>query len=239
METKSGYIVAYLMAVAITIAPMGSSVAASPTPDSRSPRPDERNEERVLGYLRPALVGAKKAGRLYYVVPCKDPDHDFPVPFPDIRAQSPLNDRVGLGAVRDIFRDDKRVTVLETTDGIIKVNIGQVPAAILQTKIPLLRLKPLQQYNPTSAVFALTDTKAVQAAMRKLGLQEAASVFSIPHNLPAKTAPHLTTIIKDVTLDQALDIVAKTFGVVVVFGECTSDTGPSFMRVHTVHLRVD
>jgi hypothetical protein len=236
MEAGSRYIAVYFITVGIVTA--WTNIGAASPPDAGS-RPDQRYEETVLGYLRPALLAAKKVGRLYYVVPCKDPDHDFPVPFPDVKAQSPLNDRGGLETVRDIFRDDKRVTVSEEPDGIIKVRVGEVPAAILQTKIPLLRLKPLQQYNPTSAVFAITDTKAIQGAMRKLGLQGTPTVYSIPGNLPTKPAPHLPAVIKNVTLDQALDIVARTFGVIVVFGECTSSTGPSFMRVHTVYLQVD
>lgn len=232
MEEKSKGIAAYFMTVTIATALTGISAATSPPPDSGS-RPDERYEDAVLGYLRPALHVAKKTGRIYYVVPCENPDKEFPVPFPNVRVQAPLNHGVGLEAVRDIFRDDKRVTVSEEPDGIVKVRVGQVPAAILQTKIPLLRLKPYEQYDATLAVLALTGAKAVRVAMRKLSLEEAATASSIPLNLPAKPAPHLPTVIKDVTLDQALDTVARTFGVIVVFGECASPTGMGFMRIHT------
>jgi hypothetical protein len=223
------------MTVAIATVPTGISAAASPAHDSGS-RPHERYEETVLGYLRPALHAAKKAGRLYYVVPCKDPDREFPVPFPEVMAHSPLNDRVGLEAVRDIFRDDKRVTVSEESNGIIRIRVGELPAAILQTKISLLRLKSYEQYDATLAVLALTGAKAVRVAMRKLSLEEAASASSIPLNLPAKPAPHLPSVIKNVTLDQALDAIAQTFGVIVVFGECTRPAGSSFIRIHTVGL---
>ena len=227
------------MAIIVLIAfGLGSSAATSSPSDSGS-RPDERYEGTVLGYLSPALHTAKKVGRLYYVVPCKDPDHDFPVPFPEVNAQAPLNNHSGLDAVRDIFRDDKQVAVSEEPTGIIKVRVGHVPDAILRTKIPLLRLNPLQQYETTSAIYALTDAKPVQAAMRKLSLRETTSVFSIATNLPAKTAPHLPAVIKNITLDQALDLVAKTFGVIVVFGECTSATGTSFIRVDTVNLEAE
>jgi hypothetical protein len=235
MHTKR-HIVMYVMGFTISVASGTNIGAASVVPDPESLRPDERYETAVLQRVRPALLAAKKAGRLYYFVPCKNPDYDFPVPFPEVRVQSPLNDHIGLAGVRDIFRGDKRVTVSEEPDGIIKVRIGKVPASILQTKIPSVRLKPLEQYDPTSAVFALTSTKAVQTAMRKLGLEQTLTVFSIPGNLPRKPAPHLPATIKDVTLDQALDIVARTFGVIVVFGECASLTGPSFIRVYTSYL---
>jgi hypothetical protein len=231
MKANNRYFAAYFMTVAIASALIGISAAES--------RPDERNEEMVLGFLRPALLTANKAGRLYYVVPCKESDHNFPMPFPEIRVQSPLSDRGGLEAVREVFRDEKRVTVSEESDGIIKVHVGQVPAAILQTKIPLLRLSQLQRYDEKQAVLALVESKAVQSAMRKLGLQEPPILYNLPLNLPLKTAPHLPVVIRGVTLDQALDMIAKKFGVIVVFGECTSGAGASFMRIHTVSLHAD
>jgi len=237
MLNKNSEIVKPFRYVFIAIASASISISAAASPPDPGSRADERYEDTVLSYLRPALHMAKKVGRLYYVVPCKDPDQDFPVPFPDVRTQAPLNHRSGLEAVREIFRDDKQVTVLEEPNGIIRVSARQVPMAILQTKIPLLRLSPLQQYNPISAIFALTESKAIQTAMGKLNLREAASAFIIPHNLPAKTAPHLPAVIKDVTLDQALDTVAKTFEVIVIFGECTSPTGEGFIRLKTVDLK--
>ena len=224
-----------LMAVVLAISLTGIR-AAEPSPDSGL-RPDERFEQTVLGYLRQPILAAKKVGRLYYVVPCKNPDHDFPAPFPEVKAQAALNGHIDLEAVREIFRDDKRVAVSEETDGIIRIHIGEVPAAILKTKIPILRLKPIQQYDPAWATMALTDSKAVQVAMRKLGLKEAPFVFSLASNLPAKPAPHLPTVLKNVTLDQALDMVAKTFRVVVVFGECTDGIKASFIRVNSVPLQ--
>lgn len=239
MAAISKYIAACFTAIAIAGTLTEISVAASPASDPGSPRTDEQYEQTLLGHLRSTFLAAKKPGRLYYVVPCNDPEDDFP-PFPEVKAQAPLNNHSGLDAVRDIFRDDKRVTVSEESDGPIRVRVGQMPDAILRTKIPVLRLSPLQQYDTTSAIFALTDAKAVQAAMHKLGLREVASVFSIARNLPAKTAPHLPAVIKNVTLDQALDLVAKTFGVVVIFGECTDQAGsPRFMRVHTIDLQVE
>lgn len=223
MKARSKCIAMYLMTIAIA----ATSVAS----------PEKRYEEAVLRYLRPALLEAKKTGRLYYVTPCRDFEQYFPVPFPEVKAQAPLSARPGLDAVREIFGADDRVTASEKPDGIIKVRIGEIPTTILQTKISFLRLKPGEQYDPTRAVWAFTGAKAVRAAMRKLDIEEPAVVFSLPLNLPSKTAPHLPAVIRDVTLDEALDLVAKTFGAIVIFGECTSGTGPRFMQVYTVYLQ--
>lgn len=34
-------------------------------------------------------------------------------------------------------------------------------------------------------------------------------------------------------------MIAKTFGLIVVFGECTSPTGSNFLRIQTVYLEVE
>lgn len=233
MEGRSTYAAAYAIVLAI-IGPL-ISVTASPLDTAALP-PDEQYEKVFFDYLRPALLKANAACRVYYVVPCNNTDHDFRVPFPNVRVQQSSTQDGVLKSVREIFSSDKQVIVSQKADGIISVNIGQMPRTILQTKIPLLKLKPYEQYDPAWAVMALTGGKVVQAEMRKLGLEQATTTFSLPLNLPTKPAPHLPTVIKNITLDQALDVVAKTFRVAVVFGQCTSGSGHDFMRAYTVDL---
>jgi hypothetical protein len=42
-----------------------------------------------------------------------------------------------------------------------------------------------------------------------------------------KGLPHLPGSVNDVTVDQALDMIAKTWGGPVVYGACTAQTGGS------------
>jgi hypothetical protein len=219
----------YFMILGMTTA--AAITSAAPTPSTEPEwRKDLRNQNTVLKYVGPALKAAKKAGRFYYAQTCKA-NGEFPVPFPKLKVQAPSKHNKGLEAVREIFRNDQAVTVSEEPDGIIRVKIGRVPAAVLQTKIPLLRLKPREQYTPKLAVMAIKNTKEVQGAISKLALEEPITIYSIALQDPMKGLPHLPATMRDITMDQALDIVAKTFGSAVVFGECTSRAGAHFFRL--------
>ncbi|HZW87311.1 MAG TPA: hypothetical protein VFF41_07635 [Gallionella sp.] len=180
----------------------------------------KRNVDAILKYLWPALKSAKKAGRIYYYAACQPNDND-PVQFPRISAQPPSISNTGLAAVQEMFEKDKSVKVTEGQPGIISIRIGNVPDAILRTKISLLALQPRDQYNDFLALRAIENTKEVQAAMRKRGVR---TVSPIVINMimvePAEGAPHLPSSMTNVTVDQALDLVAKTFRGIVLYGAC-------------------
>jgi len=110
--------------------------------------------------------------------------------------------------------------VTEGRTGIIRIRIGKAPDAFLQTKISLLTLKPMEQYNPTLAVSAIESTGEVEAAMRRLGVRPVQAIGTQLIAEPAKGLPHLPSSMKNVTVDQALDSIAKTFKDVVVYGAC-------------------
>ena len=191
----------------------------------------------MVKYLGPLLRSAKKPARLYYFETCEANDSD-PLAFPRLTVRPPSNGKKGLDAVRDFFGDDKkRVSVLEGRDGIIRVNIGTVSTALLQTKIQLLTLRPDERYTADSAIVAITSTKEVEAAERRLGLDGPPTVYSISFQRPVKGLPHLPAFMRDVTLEQALDAVASTFGGLVLYGECASRSGRHFFRVDWVELR--
>lgn len=196
-------------------------IAASSPPAEPRWQTGDRNQDAALKYLRPALFSANKSGRFYYFTACDGPR----LPFPRISVQPFPKNKKGLEAVRHIFKPDQAVTVTELGDDIIRVNVGKAPNPILQTKIRLLRLNPREQYTSDLAVLAINNTNEVKAAAATLGLQRPIVVSSIRIMEPMKGLPHLPASMKDVTMDQALDAVAKTFGVIVVFGECAARTG--------------
>src|ERR1700724_2142814 len=70
----------------------------------------ERNQEQVLKHLRPVLMAHGGAGRIYYSTVCLGKDEPL-LPFPEVNAV-PSQRQDGLEAVRDIFQNDKGVTVL-------------------------------------------------------------------------------------------------------------------------------
>jgi hypothetical protein len=130
--------------------------------------------------------------------------------------------RIGVAAVRDIFRHEKDVSVKETDPSIIRVRIGNVPDAVLRVSISNLILTPQEQYNYWLAIFKIENAPEVQSAMQELKIRTTARVAIFGVVQPAEGLPHLPGVITNVTMDQALDLVAKTFGGVVLYEFCTS-----------------
>lgn len=189
----------------------------------------KRNEVAVLEALRPIISASNKAIRVYYrASACATNGDDEPVPFPSVKLR-PAKAKTGVAAVREIFGDDRNVAVTEEPPGTIRVWIGKVTTTILQTKLTSIDLSPFERYNQTMAIAAIQDTKELQGAARALRLMAVADAGGLVAH-PAKGLPHLPAVIRDVTVDQALDLVASTFRNVVVFGMCSNSTGPDAER---------
>jgi hypothetical protein len=186
-----------------------------------------RNKDTVLKCLRRAASSSDIAIRLYYLGDCS-PNDEEPIPFPFTKVEPPSKGKTGLASVREIFKNDKNVAVTEEA-GIIKIWIGKVPTEILRTKLSSLTLDPIEQYNPDEAIIAINNTKEMQAAMRSFGLSAVWSASS-SRTLPAKELPHLPASIKDVTVEQILDLMAKTWDGPVIYGACAVPTDASGKR---------
>jgi len=175
----------------------------------------------VLRNLRPALSSAGKPGRIYYHAICAPDDDNFPIRFPKIDVQQPAGTGADLSIVRSIFRLDPDVTVAEDTSGIIRVRIGSVPDAILGTRLSTLKLTPTGQYNSFIAIEDIVNSSQVRSAMEKLHISVPVRAVNMPVVLPAEGLPHLPPELSNVTMDQALDMVARTWGGIVFYGACT------------------
>ena len=186
-------------------------------------RAGERNKYVVLKYLVPALNQAGKAGRLYYTADCPPYDVNFydPYPFPAINVQPPSKDVSGLAAIREIFRGDANVEVEEKPPGIVRIRIGKVFDDILQTHISHITLLPTERYNPLFAILAIRDSAEVQAASKQLGIRYDGRPFDYLFQTPDEGLPHISGPLKNLTMEQALDVVAQTFGDIVVYSTCT------------------
>jgi hypothetical protein len=178
----------------------------------------DRNEDTVLRYLRRVASSSDTAIRVYYLGAC-GPSAEDPVPFPFTKVQPPSAGKTGLAAVREIFNNDTNVTVTEDA-GIIRIRIGTVPTDILRTKLSLLNLDSIAQYNPNQAIIAINNTSEMEAATRALGLSSVGSASS-SRTLPSEELPHLPASIKNMTVEQILDLIAKTWDGPVIFGACT------------------
>jgi len=182
--------------------------------------------DAVLGYLRDVAWSSRKAIRLYYRADCqpmKGSVVDYSVPFPLFRLQGPSPDKTDVAAVREIFKNANNVTITEHPQGIIRIWIGKVPTEILRTRISLIRLDREAQYDPSFAIASIMSTKEVEAAETLLGVSESPNIGGLV--APAENGlPSLPATMKNITVDEALDMIAKTWGGPVVFGACTAPT---------------
>jgi hypothetical protein len=194
------------------------TVVASPPPPITSP--GEMSMNAVQNYIWPVLKSAGKKGRIYYEAICP-PAKDHRPAFPPLEVRPPVTGATTPAAVRSIFRNEKGVSVAEDPPGIIRVRIGRVPDAILRTPISTLSLDPIEQYNPLAAIGAIENAPEVRSAMAKLHLAVSARVINMPVEWPTEGPHHLPPELSNVTMDQALDMVARTWDYIVFYGACT------------------
>jgi hypothetical protein len=174
------------------------------------------NEDTMLRYLWPAVKSAKAGGRIYFSTACTRPDQ-YRVPFPKTDVQPPSKNTLPVLALHAAFQGDKNVTITED-HSVIRVRIGNPPDTILSTNISQLNLTPEAQYNPEEAIGEVLHAKEVSVAEEKLGIVFPLAMSDHIVAPPLEETPHLPKSIQGISVDQALDMVAKTFGVAVIYG---------------------
>src|SRR5207247_2378103 len=135
----------------------------------------------------------------------------------------------GLAAARHIFSKAANVTVKEEPRGIIRIWIGDVPTAILRTRLGIVELDKNARETKLGAVRAILNTNEVQAAMKSLGV----GTPSYASSEVAKSPPPYPREIKNVTFDQALDVIAQAWDGIVVYAACT-EPDKSGMRLFDI-----
>jgi hypothetical protein len=226
-------IVAAVFATAIACA---GTVAAQTTPEW-SREASRKNLDAVWSDLKPIVFSSGKAVRLYYRTDCRATnalvDHE-PIPFPVTKIQPPSEGKTGLSAVQEIFAGDKNVVVNEDA-GVIRIRIGDVPMAILQTKLHSVIFNQTDQYNPEEALGTIISSKEVKSAMGSLRMATVPTGAG-PVADPIKGLPHLPAAIRNITVDQALDKIAKTWAGegIVVYGICAEPTQKNDARLFTI-----
>ncbi|GEM_PF-2095027 len=178
-----------------------------------------RNEDAALKLLRSAFKQTGTGGRVYYSADKCRGGTDV-IPFPVLRVHLPDSKYAGLSTVQQMFADDPRVAVSQGPSGLIDIRIGEVPDAFLRTRIARIEFDPDERFSEELALGPIMQAKAVVAVAHKLNLGQPIRYESILSSGPMPGLPHLPRALKDITLDEALDQVAKTFSGIVVFGYC-------------------
>jgi hypothetical protein len=155
--------------------------------------------------------------------------------FPAVYLQPPQQESTGIAAVRQIFRVDPNVAVIQDRSGMLRIMIGRVSTAILQTRIQVLTLNPIDQYSAPSAVATIENAPELHAADRKLNVDQPLRTIDVIVSGPVPGAPHLPTSMKNVTVDKALDAVARTFRGIVMYAICKQPDGKDMFKLDYVY----
>ena len=183
-------------------------------------RENQRNEEAALRYLRPALVRSGGVARIYYRSVCFK--NGQALPFPKLAVRPATNKNASLEAVRQVFANSKDVSVRQDQSGMIRITIDRQAQDILQTRIQSLRLNGDEQYNPDLAIAAILTADEVQVAMQRLGWDLPVVVTDMGITEPAEGFAHVPPTLNKLTVDEALDLVAKTFHGIVYYATCAN-----------------
>lgn len=220
---------------------LGASTICSGAPSAEDHNNATRDARAKAEYemftdLTTALVATGKFARIYvHDDPCQVGELGWLV-FPEMKFRAPAKGQKGLEAIRYMFGDDPHTEVSEDPSGMVRITIGKVSAELLGTKVHSLAFSQRAQYNPQlpvpdGSIDTILSAPEVKTVMAKLKVSTIGGFFEIIEAPPIETDPHLPPSMNDVTVDEALDIVARTFGGVVSYEECRNPDGEGFIDV--------
>lgn len=225
--------------VVILCSVLACVMAVGPLRASQGPRDGgSRNQSAVLKYLAPAIASEGKGALLLYRTECdmRASARWDPAPFPEVREQPPLRGARGLAAVREIFRGDAGVVVTTSPSGMIRISIGDVPGGILRARIGYLALGKLGPYIPSWTIYRIEKSADVKAAMRRLHARPAPFSPGLVSLRGGQGAPHLPSALRNITVEKALDLTARTFKGIVIYGACVRPNGQQMFRLDFAYI---
>lgn len=200
-------------------------------PSAHNPSP-VGHMHSIIDYLRPALENVGEVARIYYASECPMKRNELD----SVWLEPPLQGATGIDAVRQIFRDDPSVTVTQDRSGMVRIVIGSVSSTVLQTRLPSLTLNPFAQYTAASAVDEIAFTADSYAKERRLPFRLAPYLIDHLASGPGAGRPHLPATMQNITIDGALDAVAKTFSGIAVYSECGEPDGKILFRPGFIYM---
>jgi hypothetical protein len=141
-----------------------------------------------------------------------------------------------LAKVSDLFAWSKNVQISHAPSGNVRILVGAVSEELLRTEIRRIALNPTERYNATDAIAAIEQVKEVRAKLETLGLELPVTAIPGARQEADRRAPHLPPTIKNVTLEEALDLVAETFDRIIIYAQCT-ENGIAYFDIDVAHGR--
>jgi len=182
----------------------------------------ETDDEQVVLDSVKQVLGQGVVGRMYFgSAACRS----YSTAFPKVTLTNVSGDARGLLAVQLLFQADSHVHAFERPSGVVRIMIGEdIPRAVLNMRISRVELDPYEQFNAQDAMNAVTDDANVRNGMRSHGIRFVERIddhLVVPPDAGLREGyPHLPPVIRSMTVDQAFDLIAKTFHGIAVFGGC-------------------
>jgi len=227
---------ALLILNSVSLSPMtATKQEAAQSRLQTNPTNEQYESAMILGRVRAVLRATGYTGILAYSGGCQVVNGLPFVALPKIAVHQ-TESNVALQAMHQVFRGNTNVTVAEGRNKIILITIGDPLTAILKTRIPVLQLAPLAQYNPALAIGAVEATREVEEATARLKLHTPPIVFQMLLEKPSNGLPHLPHINKNVSVEQVLSLIATTFNGMIVFGTCARSNGEGLLEIYFMGL---
>lgn len=166
------------------------------------------------------LNATGKSARIYYGGDCQVPDNNTNLmPQPSLRFNANTKDVNDLEALTRALANNDNLSIVERGD-IIGLYINYEREKFLDTEIADVSFSVEEQYNANLALSAIAEDGALQAAEEVFGKQHMALLLIEGVRQPTEGYPHLPPSISNVSFDEALDVVAKTFHGIVFYETC-------------------
>ena len=147
--------------------------------------------------------------------------------LPDLPPVRPTADNMAspLSGLRELFADDSAMQIRQDPSGLIRMNEVGVPKDILNIRISHISFESDGQnalYNPNDALRAILQTSEVATFIRSHAIRSPNAMEAVTGSTgrwPAQW-PHISGSLNNVTMEQALDHVLKTFPGIWLYEDC-------------------
>jgi hypothetical protein len=184
-----------------------------------------RKDFAARSTMAEVLARTPFSGSLEYSGEC-DMSQELPV-LPKVRAPLEGQNNSALMMLREVFADDHKMQVTQETGGAIRMVEGGVPKGLLDVTIRKLSFNDV--YDPMSAEAMIISAPEVQTFMKAHDIERDGGRFRRGvrglRQGPEPGLPHISEALDNVTVQQALDRLLKTFPGFWVYQNCLSETG--------------
>lgn len=161
--------------------------------------------------------------RVYYHGDCAMVGTQFfeSIPFPIQSLNPSTSDGGALEKVTSLFTDESKINTYIDDAGMLRLHIGNSIDYPLFTNVDSFGIPSNVRHEPGTVVDYIANTPETKEVMKRFGLQQTAtlSVFSLQPGY-SDDSPQVPENFGDLTLNEALDVVASVFRRVVVYSTC-------------------